>query len=77
MPRGHLVGCGACCYPGATNRKRHMYVLFVGAPLLFRYAMLSVVEAVVRGEKDIGIAHNVGIIERLDDTLHEIVYRLQ
>src|SRR5829696_9219474 len=37
----------------------------------------AVVEAVIRGEEDVSVVHNVGIIECLGHACHQIVYRLQ
>jgi hypothetical protein len=54
-----------------------LYILLVGTPLLRRYAMLAMVPTVVRGEKDVGVAHCIGAVEGIDHSLDEVVYRLQ
>ena len=55
-------------HPGATYHQGHPYVLLVGRLLVAPHQpVLPLVEAVVRGEDDVGVAELSGLLERGDD----------
>src|SRR5687767_9776420 len=79
---GQLVGGRTRSNLRTAYQQRRVSALFVGPPLPVEYAMLAHLEAVVRGEEDVGVlqrngAIGRGLLERIDDPLNQIVQRLQ
>src|SRR5215208_7333384 len=74
---GQLLGLVTGRDTRTTHQERDANVFLVGTPLPPRYAMFSHVEAVVRGEEDVGVGEHTLALQFSPDSGHEVVEGLQ